>query len=150
MGSFLSQPTWVCHVLLWSVTTGIISPSGGGGGGVLVVFFFTCPFPFSPPPPAPQYPNLPDLFLSRFLLNFSLPLEVSILSNQTIKKSYSTTWLLYCYSTLKCQCREILWQFFVSWIEPPWASDKQNKLVLLKDYFSQRYSNFKFEKFDSA
>ena len=40
-------------------------------------------------------------------------------------------------------------QFF-SWIEPIWAPDKQAKMVLLKNLFSRRYSNSKFQKFDSA
>ena len=40
-------------------------------------------------------------------------------------------------------------QFF-SLIEPIWVPDKQAKMVFLKNLFSRRYSNLKFEKFDSA
>ena len=39
---------------------------------------------------------------------------------------------------------------FFSLIKPIWAPDKQAKMVFLKNLFSRRYSNLKFEKFDSA
>ena len=43
------------------------------------------------------------------------------------------------------------WQhFFISLIQSIWASDKQLEMVSLKNSFSQRYSNFQFENFDSA
>ena len=35
-------------------------------------------------------------------------------------------------------------------IEPIWAPDEQAKIVFLKNSFLRRYSNLKFEKFDSA
>ena len=37
-----------------------------------------------------------------------------------------------------------------SWIESIWVPDKQAKMVFLKYSFSRRYSNSKFENFDSA
>ena len=51
---------------------------------------------------------------------------------------------------LKWQCHENFCHFFILWIEPNWAPDKQAKMVLLKNLFSRRYSNVKVEKFDSA
>ena len=51
---------------------------------------------------------------------------------------------------LKGQCHEIFELYFFSVIKPIWALDKQAKMVFLKDSFSRRYSNKKFEKFDSA
>ena len=39
---------------------------------------------------------------------------------------------------------------FFSWIEPTWAPDKQAKMSFLKNWFSRRYSNLKFKKFNSA
>ena len=52
--------------------------------------------------------------------------------------------------TLKGQCHEIFDLYFFSLIEPIWSPDKQAKMVFLKNSFSQRYSNLKFEKIDSA
>ena len=46
--------------------------------------------------------------------------------------------LLILYS-LKGQCHEIFCHFFISWIEAIWAPEKQAKMVLLKNSFSQRY-----------
>ena len=40
------------------------------------------------------------------------------------------------------------WPLFLSWIKPILALDKQAKMVLLKNSFSWRYSNSKFDKFD--
>ena len=45
-------------------------------------------------------------------------------------------------SFLKGQCHEI---FDFSLIEPIWSPDKQAEMVFLKDSFSQRYSNLKFD-----
>ena len=62
------------------------------------------------------------------------------------------TYVLYCtVATALCfkklvfnwQCHEILWQF-CSCIESIWASDKQVKMVYLKDMFSRRYSRNKW------
>ena len=39
--------------------------------------------------------------------------------------------------------------FFISLIHPNWTPHKQAKIISLENSFSQRYSNFKFEKFDS-
>ena len=39
---------------------------------------------------------------------------------------------------------------FFSLIKPIWAPDEHAKMVFLKNSFSRRYSNLKFEKFDSA
>ena len=41
--------------------------------------------------------------------------------------------------TLKRQCHEIFYNFFLSWIEPIWVTDKQSKMVFLKNSFSRRY-----------
>ena len=46
----------------------------------------------------------------------------------------------------KGQCHEIFDLYFFSLIEPIWSPDKQAKMVFLKNLFSQRYSNLKFEK----
>ena len=51
---------------------------------------------------------------------------------------------------IKGQCHEIFELHFFSLIEPIGALDKQAKMVFLKNSFSRRYSNLKFEKFDSA
>ena len=51
---------------------------------------------------------------------------------------------------LKGQCHEIFDLYFFSLIEPIWSPDKQAKMVFLKNSFSRRYSNLKFEKNDSA
>ena len=56
---------------------------------------------------------------------------------------------LYFFS-LKGQCHEIFELYFFSFIEPIWAPDKQAKMFFLKNSFSRRYSNLKFEKIDSA
>ena len=48
--------------------------------------------------------------------------------------------LKYFPSLLKGQCHKIFWNFFISWIEAIWASDKKAKMVLLKSSFSRRYS----------
>ena len=51
--------------------------------------------------------------------------------------------LLHCLtSSLKWQCHEIFWHFFISLIQPIWASDKQVKKVFLTNLFSRRYLNF--------
>ena len=47
------------------------------------------------------------------------------------------------------KCHEIFELYFFSLIEPNWVPDKQAKMVFLKNLFSQRSSNLKFEKFDS-
>ena len=52
-------------------------------------------------------------------------------------------------SCLTRQCHAIFWQFFFM-NRTLWAPDKQAKIVLLNDSFSQRYSNFKYKKFDST
>ena len=41
---------------------------------------------------------------------------------------------------LKGQCREILYLYFVSWIEAIWAPDKQDEMVLVKNSFLRRCS----------
>ena len=45
--------------------------------------------------------------------------------------------------------RDFLSVFFLE-SNPPCAPEKQIKMVLLKNSFARRYSNFKFEKFVSA
>ena len=52
--------------------------------------------------------------------------------------------------TLKGQCHEIFDLYFFHESNPSGAPDKQAKMVFLKNLFSRRYSNLKFEKFDSA
>ena len=51
---------------------------------------------------------------------------------------------------LKGQCHEIFNHYFLPWIEPIWAPDKQAKIIFRENSFSRRYSNLKFEKFNSA
>ena len=51
---------------------------------------------------------------------------------------------------LKEQCHKIFNLYFFSLIQPIWAPDKQANMVFLKHSFLRRYSNFKFEKFDST
>ena len=51
---------------------------------------------------------------------------------------------------LKWQCHEIFWQFFISLIQPIWPPNKKAKTDFLRNSFSRRYSNVKFETFDSA
>ena len=48
-------------------------------------------------------------------------------------------------SSLKGQCHEIFWHFFISRIEAIWAPDKQAKMVFLKSLFCRDIR----EKFDS-
>ena len=66
-------------------------------------------------------------------------------SNHTVPPLY---FVLVCsgkLTLLKGQCHEIFELYFFSLIKPIWA-----KMVFLKNSFSRRYSNLKFEKFDSA
>ena len=72
------------------------------------------------------------------------------ISYYQLSYSHTHSWAQRKLSPLKGQCHEIFWHFFISWIEAIWAPDKQAKMVLLKNSFSRRYSNLKFEKIDSA
>ena len=61
---------------------------------------------------------------------------------------------VFCFCVFVCtlskgQCHEIFDLYFFLF-EPIWVSNKQAKMVFLKSSFSRRYSNLKFEKFDSA
>ena len=58
---------------------------------------------------------------------------------------------IFLYFFLKWQCHKIFDLNLFSQIDPIWAPDKQARMVLLiKNSFLRRYSNLKFEKFDSA
>ena len=81
--------------------------------------------------------DIDDIAIS-YSLNFGSPF---VLTSKQNKKNLSveipTEDLLH---LLKGQCHEIFRHFFISWLEAIWAPDKQAKMFLLKNSFSQRYS----------
>ena len=79
-----------------------------------------------------------DILINRFLANFQ-----KSIAKWSIHRHVAD-------NGLKGQCHEIFELYFFSLIKPIWAPDKQAKMVFLKNSFSRRYSNLKFEKFDSA